>query len=352
MPANKPVDALDYLDRAEKYPQRPVCAVFGDESYLRRQSLLKLRGAILGGEDADFSLTIVSGDAADLRDVLAELRTTAMFAAKRLVLVENAGKFVSRFRAELEQYVSHPSLTGVLVLDLDSFPANTRLYKMISAEGLLINCNAPSEARMTKWLVHSADKVHHLHLSASAAETLVELVGAELGLLEQELAKLALSVGEKKRVTPEIVRRFVGSWRVKSTWDMLDAALEGNVPGALRQLDLLLSSGEQPVGILAQISASLRRFAAATRLVLQGEQTGHRRIPLAHALEQAGVKAFVLKKAETQLRRLGRHRGAQLYQWLLCADMDLKGASAMHPRVILEQLITRISASQELLGVK
>ena len=171
-----------------------------------------------------------------------------------------------------------------------------------------------------------------------------------MGLLDQELAKLAVTLGEGKRITPELVARYVGGWRAKTAWEMLDAALDGNVPEAMQQIERLLASGEQPVGILAQISASLRRFAAATRLVLQAEAAG-RRIALAQALEQAGVKPFVLHKAERQLRRLGRNRGAQLYQWLLDADLDLKGDSAMPPRLILESLVLRLAAPQEALGI-
>jgi DNA polymerase III subunit delta len=178
---------------------------------------------------------------------------------------------------------------------------------------------------------------------------LVELIGPELGLLDQELAKLALMAGDEKKITEESVRRSVGGWRTKTTWEMLDAAMDGNVREAMLQLDRLLASGEQPVGLLGQISASLRRFAAATRLVLQAE-SARRRINLRDALEQAGIRSFVLQKAERQLRLLGRQRGAQLYRWLLQADLDLKGESAMPPRLIIERLIVRLSARQEPLG--
>jgi len=56
------------------------------------------------------------------------------------------------------------------------------------------------------------------------------------------------------------------------------------------------------------------------------------------------VNAFFLQKAETQLRRLGRQRGAQLYRWLLETDLALKGDSAMPPRLVLERLIIRLAA--------
>jgi DNA polymerase-3 subunit delta len=185
-----------------------------------------------------------------------------------------------------------------------------------------------------------------VQLPQAAAEMLIDLIGPELGLLDQELAKLALMAGDEKKITPELVGRSVGGWRTKTTWEMLDAALDGNVGEAMLQLDRLLASGEQPVGLLGQISASLRRFAAATRLVLQAEEGG-RRPNLRDALERAGIRSFVLQKAERQLRLLGRQRGAQLYRWLLEADLALKGESTMPPRVILERLIVRLAAGKD-----
>jgi DNA polymerase III subunit delta len=348
--AAKPTPSLDYLAQPEKYPPKPVCAVFGDESFLRRQAILCLRTAVLGGEDADFSLTSFEGRSTLFRDVHEVLSTVAMFGSgKRLAVVEDADDFVTRYRPQLEDYVAKPSRSGVLVLDLASLPSNTRLYKSILAEGLLVDCGSPAPARLSKWLAEWAKQHHQAQLSQAAAETLVELIGPELGLLDQELAKLSLMTGDDKKITPELVSRSVGGWRTKTTWEMLDAALDGNVREAMLQLDRLLASGEQPVGLLGQISASLRRFAAATRLVIQTEAAG-RRVNLREALEQAGIRSFVLQKAERQLKLLGRRRGVQLYRWLLQTDLDLKGESAMPPRLVIERLIVRLAAKPEPVG--
>jgi DNA polymerase III subunit delta len=344
--AQKPVPALDYLADPGKHPPMPVCALFGDESYLRRQAILSLRAAVLGSDDGEFSLKTFEGRGSIFRDVHEELSTVAMFGSgKRLVVVEDADEFVTRNRPQLEDYVAKPSRSGVLVLDLETLASSTRLHKAIAAEGLLIDCSSPPPARLCKWLGEWAKQHHRVQLPQTAAEALVELIGPELGLLDQELAKLALMAGKEQKITPELVAQAVGGWRTKTTWEMLDAAMDGNVRDAMQQLDRLMASGEQPVGLLGQISASLRRFAAATRLVVQGEATGHR-TNLRTALEQVGVRAFVLQKSERQLRLLGRQRGAKLYGWLLEADLDLKGESTMPPRLILERLIVRLSARE------
>jgi DNA polymerase-3 subunit delta len=167
-----------------------------------------------------------------------------------------------------------------------------------------------------------------------------------MGMLDQELAKLA-AAAQGAPITAELVQRLVGGWRAKTAWDMLDAALEGRTRQALVELDRLLLAGETPIAVLGQIGSSLRRFAAAAQLIESAERAG-RRTNLRQALETAGVKAvpFIMNKAESQLRQLGRQRAAQLQHWLLEADLALKGSSSSpaKARIQLEQLLVRLSA--------
>jgi DNA polymerase-3 subunit delta len=274
----------------------------------------------------------------------------AMFGGgQRVVVVDGADDFVSRYRGELEDEATHGRSSGVLILQVKSLPANTRLYKSVAANGLLIDANTPSGVKLPGWLSGWARSRHQAKLPKAAATLLVETAGEELGLLDQEIAKLALMAGPGGEITTEMVRQHVGGWRTRTTWDMLDAALDGNLPEALKQLDRLLGSGEQPIALLGQIGFSLRRLAATTRLVIQSERRG-RRTPLRRALEEAGTRPFLIKKLEGQLRRLGRARGQRLYEWLLQADLDLKGASPAPPRVVLERLIVRLAAPADVVG--
>jgi DNA polymerase-3 subunit delta len=340
----KPLDALDYLAQSEKHAPRPICVLFGDESFLKREVLANLRRRVLSGDEDDFSLTTFDGEEVALREVMDELSTVAMFGGQRLVVVESGDDFVSRHRSELEDYAAHPRETATLVLQVDSWPATTRLYKALAESGLQIECKTPAPARLQKWLISWAKERHQAKLDPAAAEELAESVEPELGLLEQELAKLALMVGDDRTITIDMVRTAVGAWRTKTTWEMLDAAVDGDAGKALAQLDRLLLAGEQPVAILGQIGSSLRRFAAAARLVEEAETKGGR-ISLRDALTEAGFKPFVIGKAEPQLRQLGRVRAGRLYHWLLEADLALKGGSSSpaRARFTLERLVARLS---------
>ena len=353
------IHAFGFLDRASKSPTIPsVAVIFGDEPFLQRLVMKQIRRDVLNDETDNVPSTKIDGESAEWRDVVDELSTRSLFGSgRRFVLVDAADRFVSKFRSELEDYVKHPRATGALVLQVGTWPSNTRLFKSIDKQGLQVECRAPQktsgrrkvpdERRLLDWLADWSARQHDAVLSPRAAELLLQLISANLGLLDQELAKLALFAGPGGEISPDMVRDVVGGWRTKTTWEMIDAATDGDAAEALRQLDNLLQSGENPLALFGSISWSLRRFAAATRLVQMAEQHGQR-ISLPAALERAGFKKWphgAMDNAARQLRQLRRERAGRLYQWLLETDLALKGSHSTprRARFILEQLMVRLS---------
>ena len=261
MPAT--VAALEYLATRSASAPPGGCVVFGDEPYLKSLVLRQWRRAILDDDEGDFSYTVFEGDAIEWRDVHDELATVALFGGgRRLIQVDAADGFVSKHRATLETYVAKPRSTGVLVLNVASWPSNTRLFKAVDALGLAVDASTPPEAALLKWLIARAKSPHQFKLDRPAAEALLEIIGPHLGQLDQELAKLAASVGIDGSATIELVEKHVVGSRARQVWDMLDAALAGQAADAAGQLDRLLNAGEEPIALLGQIGASLRRLAA------------------------------------------------------------------------------------------
>jgi DNA polymerase-3 subunit delta len=343
------ISALDFLAAKTEPTKVPVIVTCGDEPFLKRLVLQHLRQALLKDDESDFSLAQLDGEECEWRDVNDELSTVALFGgSQRVVIVRDADDFVSKHRSQLEDYVAKPKSTGVLILDVTSWPSNTRLYKAVIASGQTIDCGTPKEPTIIKWATSWAKSEYKAKLDRPAAEQLLSIIGPQLGRIDQELAKLAARVGHDGTISADLVDDMVGGWRTKQTWDMLDAALAGNAREALSQLDKLILSGEEPIGLLAQMSTSMRRLAAAARLFDQGERTG-RRTTLRQALETVGVKGFVLGKTEEQLKRVGRQRATQLYRWLIDTDLALKGtASQKHrARFMLEQLVCKLSTAAD-----
>ncbi len=347
---------FDYLEQTSA--ATPVVVVFGDEPFLKRLALSRLRQTVLGEDEPPFAE--FEGGAAEWRDVFDELRTVSLFSAggPRLAIVSNADEFVTRYRSQLESYLEKGDQHGVLVLDVVKWPSNTRLFKSVAKRGLQIECRPPATTggkqkhvdvgRVAQWLVGWAKSRHHVRLSKNAARLLIDLRGVEFGILDQEIAKLALYTDAKGSVSEQLVQEVTGGWQAKTAWELVDAASAGNAAEALKQLNRLLSSGEHPAALFGPISWSLRRFAAATRLYQRAERQG-RRIPLAAALEEAGFHKWQrqeMQNAERQLKRMGRERASQLYRWLLDADLALKGthSSPEMSRWVMERLLMQMAS--------
>jgi DNA polymerase III subunit delta len=271
--------------------------------------------------------------------VLDELFTLPFFSRRRLVIVEEADTFVTKYRPELEAYVEAPSHSGILLLQVKTWTATTRLAKLVDKLGLAIECNAIAERQSKKvivWLTEHARSRCDVELDASAANLLLELVGLEIGILIAEVEKLAVYVGDAKRIERADVAQMVGAGRVETIWKALDAAASGQAKVALELLDNLLAAGEPPVMLLAAMSASLLKVHHAGGL--RGS-----RLPLDEACRIAGIPPFAVEKTGRQHAHLGPRRVDQLPATLLRADLDLKGGTLADPRVVLEQLVVGLS---------
>lgn len=333
------MDSLAFLGRGERGEPEPIWVLHGDEDFLKRQVLTALQALVLGDGDPSFGLSRYSGDKADFSTVRDDLSTLPFLCPRRLVVVDGADPFVTRFRPQLEKYVAAPARTGSLVLDVRTWPASTRLAKLVSDSATIV-CKAPAAYRLPQWCMQWTASQHDKELTAPAAQLLVDLIGPEMGQLDQELLKLAISVGSAKRIDIQDVDQLVGRSRAADTFKIFDAIGSGQTSEALGILDRLLDQGDDPIRILGAFSLQLRRLAGAARLHQQ------QKLPVPAALDRLGVPPFAQKGCEQQMRHLGLRRLDRLHDWLLELDLGLKGSSQLPPRVQLERLVVKLSSKR------
>ncbi len=323
--------ALEWLRDPAGQPKKSVYVVYGDDVYLRREVSASIARSVLGAEADELAVSRFEGNAASLADVMDELRTLPFFSRRRIVIVADADPFVTKNRKELESYVDAPSGAGVLVLMVKSWPATTNLARQVAAAGLPLDCNSPPEKELVPWLIHHASKQDAV-LETDAARLLLELVGGEVGLLAAEVEKLAVYVGEARRIRRADVSRMVEAGRIETVWKVLDAATTGHAADAIGDLDQLLAAGEFPVRVLAAFTASLLKTHHAGRLRAC-------RMSLEEACRIAGIREFAIGNTRRQHAHLGPSRVDRIPAVLLKADLDLKGGSLLDPRVVLEELL-------------
>src|SRR5262249_24183353 len=137
------MDSLAFLERVTKAKPQPIYVIAGDEDFLKRQVLTALKPLLIGDADESFAVSNFAGDKAELSAVRDELATLPFLGPRRWVIVDSADPFVTRYRAQLEKYFTEPTGPGVLLLDVKTWPANTRLAKLLGDAATIV-CKAPT----------------------------------------------------------------------------------------------------------------------------------------------------------------------------------------------------------------
>ncbi len=345
-------DVFSILDRKAEVPCCGTVAFVGTDSFLREQAT---RFSTNQWKIDSASLDTQFGEDVSWVDVHDRLATRSLFddAGHRTLLLKAADKFVSKYRDALEKWVTAADDRSTLVLHLDQLASNTRLYKLLNQHGAIVDCKIPTtkafgsppdDRAIGKWIVSWATQTHGLRLTSSQSNVLVERIGPIFGLLDCELAKLALFCNDKRSVSDEHVDELVGGWRTKTAWDVAEWIAEGQIAEALQEIDKLFAAGQNPIALMAQISWALRRFGMAANVFEQARNTTAP-IKLYDALSGVGFFGPKISAAEKQLRRIGIARSRQILDWLVELDLKLKGTHSQDDRgrLAIEEFVVRFT---------
>ena len=294
----------------------PVHALVGDEPFLQLEAIRRIAASLgVGVQRIDFD-----GERAELHQVLDEVRSFSMFGSTKLVVVRTAEEFISRHREAMEEYVAAASDSATLVLRCKSLPGNQRITKLIAKHGTIEPCEAPKDKDLPRWVIERAKAAHALVIVPAAAQLMADLIGADLGRIDNELAKLALSVEGK--VTEADVDKSVVFQREQEMWHMTDELTAGRVDRALERWRHLVQSDPSS------------EFRAITWLALWVEKAIK-----AWRLKQANTNPFAIAKelriwpannVDALLRTADRLGAAGLANALdLLTDLDYRGKTGL-----------------------
>jgi len=243
---------------------KPVYALVGSDTFLQLQELAD----VLALFASDIARTDFDGEQAQLAEVFDELRSFAMFGGARVIVMKNTEKFLTEFRSQMEDYLASPTDTSTLILRFSSLPKSQRVYKAIQSVGEIRDCNAPKE--VVPWIIARAKKAHALTMTQPVARQLFDLVGDDLGRLDNEIAKLAIN-SEDGKVDGSKVVQMVAFQREQEMWDMTNELAAGHTEVALRrfrQLQQMDSSTE--FRAVTWLTMWLEKVRKATHLKASG----------------------------------------------------------------------------------
>jgi DNA polymerase III subunit delta len=247
----------------------PVYVIAGQDAFLRVQAMLRLRDQLLG-KDQGLGEVRFEGKSADLISILDELRTVPFLSSHRVVVVDEADKFVSENRDRLEEYLGSPSPTGILVLVLDTWRKNTRLAKQVDQIGQVLSAEPMKGQQIAQWVLVQA-RQWGKDMAPGAVDELVSLVGTETGRLANELEKLVLYVGSRRQIMPEDVSALSGQTSQENVFLITDLMAEGKTAEVIGVLNRILEADRSAeFSLVGVLTFSLRRLLKAKSLLESG----------------------------------------------------------------------------------
>lgn len=306
---------------------KPVYVLLGDDGFLLEHHRRHITEQLIG--QADAQLCVATFEAlAELPAVLAELRTLPFLAPRRVVIVRDADAFVSANRQELEDYLQDPSPTGSLILAVSSWNSATRIAKLVKSIGQIIICSVEDRQDLSTWIGQQASK-RGKKMDPAAAAALQEHAGRDLALLQNEIEKLSLYVGDRPSITAEDIAVVTVSSMGPESFALTNAMTAQKPAAALAALEDAMCGRGEEFKIIGQIASHLRRVLRMHLLRQQGKNPQAAFTPNVPYPVRQQLTSLLDKRPLSKVQRdLAR---------LISADLSLK--SGADPVFAMQELV-------------
>ncbi|MFK0006091.1 DNA polymerase III subunit delta [Paenarthrobacter sp. NPDC090520] len=310
-----------------------VVLVTGPEEYLGIRAMDRIR-SLVRSSTPDVELTRLNAGAYE-GGSLAMTVTPSLFGEGKLVEVEGLESMNDAFLADAMKYLPQPEDDVVLVLRHAGGVRGKKLLDAVKAAGWpVIDCQPlKKDADKTAFVV-AEFKAGGRRIEGGAVQALVNAVGANLSELAAACNQLIADA--TTAVTADTVDRYYGG-RVEATaFKVADAAMAGNGPLALSTLRHAVSTGVDPVPLVAALAAKLRTIAKVAGA--KGSS--------ATIAKSLGMQPWLVEQAQRDVRRWTPEGLIRSIQVIAEADAQVKGESR-DPVYAVEHAVTVISTSAQ-----
>ncbi len=342
---------------------RPAYVLVGDEVFFRDRCREALIQHLVTPELRDFSLHDLDLSETSIAEILDLARTPSLMSPFQVFFIRGVKTLYGRGShqeefAGIEEYCknSNPDAVLIFVADHISIPADARRMEMQDKDRYeriretlgeycaVIELARVDESDGMRWVIEHAEK-EDVKIDPDAARELVDALGADMMLVSNELEKLILFTGAKKRITLGDVETMVLAAKQRSLYELTDAISSKDRVRALAVLDAMLSSEEGEEAAIGHIYMLARTFRQMLVIL-------EKNVRDSRAIWQALWQGFRLPPfaAEDVIRQARRYKSrrelTRALRLLARADLALR-SNPTSKRLVLEKLVIDLCAEPE-----
>ena len=342
----------------------PGYVFVGDEAFFRKRCREAILQHLVPADIRELSLYDLDLAEVELQQVLDQARTPSLIAPLQLFFIRGVkslygrGKHDVEFSA-IEDYFKNPNPDAILIFVADhvSIPADVRRMELTDRERYqriretlgeyctILEFARVEESDAVKWAIATAD-AEGVRLDSDAARELVDSLGGDMMMVANELEKLILFVGGKKRITLGEVETMVLAAKQRSFYELTDAISSRDRTRALGVLDAILRTGDGDEAAISHVYMLSRTFRQMLVIL-------ERNVRDSRTLWQALWQGFRIPPfaAEDVIRQARRYKSRReltaAIRRVARADLALR-SNPPSKRLVLENLVLDLTAEPKL----
>jgi DNA polymerase III subunit delta len=343
---------------------RPAYVFVGDEAFFRKRFRDAILEHLVPAELRDFSLFEFDLSETDLFEILDRARTPSLMAPFQVFFVRGVKNLFGRGSNEdklsaIEEYAKNPNPDALIVFVADhiSIPADVRRMEMQDKERYqriretmgqycgIVELARVEEGEAVRWIADYCSG-RGVKIEPDGARELVDALGGDMMMISNEIEKLILYVGEKKRITLGDVETMVLAAKQRSLYELTDAISNKDRVRALEVLDAMQATGdgeEASIGHVYMLAKTFRQM-----LVILERNVRDQRMLWAALWQGFRVPPFAADDIIKQARRYkSRRELTRAIRLVAKADLALR-SNPVSKRMVLERLIMELTAEPKL----
>jgi len=352
-----------FVNELQSRKMRPAYVFVGDEAFFRKRFRDAILEHLVPPDLRDFSVFEFDLGETDLAEVLDRARTRSLMAPFQVFFVRGVKNLFGRGSNEdklaaIEEYCNNPNPDALVVFVADhiSIPADVRKMEMQDKERYqrirdtmgqycgIVELARVEEGDAVRWISEYC-ATRAVKIEADGARELVDALGGDMMMISNELEKLILYVGEKKRITLGDVETMVLAAKQRSLYELTDAISSKDRVRALEVLDAILTSGEGEEAAIGHIYMLAKTFRQM--LIILERNVRDQRMLWAALWQGFRVPPFAADDIIKQARRYKNRRElTRAIRLIARADLALR-SNPVSKRMVLERLIMELTSEPE-----
>lgn len=323
----------------EEMEKRVSAASSGDvfvvsgEEYFQSSRLLD----ILRKRAAELSLETVRLCPDDMGEVnlVSLFSEGSLFSAGKLVVISDVDKLPRSDREDLLTVAEADSENILFARTAGRKPSNS-FIRSLEKTGTGFTCWDPFPNRMWAWTRRLATE-EDISFTRDGGQAVEAIASGKLERLAEVVARVALFHGKGTQACAADVYAAVKGVRETSAFQFCEEALAGKKKDAMVSLSLLLSSGEEPIRLLALFYSQWKQVAGAGELIENG-------VPPKAAAAKLGIPGFRWRGVEGLANR-GQY-GATYSALKAFASADHSLKTGGDPLVSIASVVLTLTTGQ------